>query len=200
MNTLLRPCLADTPLIKPAPTQPPLVLRDLQADALDAVLAIERRAYAHPWTPGNFRDSLDAGHWGWGLWATPAPGDTACSAPAGLRAYLIAMPGVEEMHLLNITVSPEHQSQGLARALLDSLSAHSLRAGAKTLWLEVRVSNTHARTVYARYGFQAQGVRRDYYPTTRDLDHPRGREDALVMRLALDTPSATTPLNTSPLA
>ena len=39
-----------------------------------------------------------------------------------LLGYFIAMQGVEEVHLLNITVAPEYQGQGWSRVLLDALA------------------------------------------------------------------------------
>ena len=137
---------------------------------LDAVLAIEQRAYSHPWTRGNLRDSLAAGHMAQCLLA----GDE-------LLGYLIAMPGYREVHLLNITVAPAHQRQGWGRMLLDALVLWSRGLRADMLWLEVRVGNTRAQQVYLRRGFSRVGLRKNYYP----LRHGE-REDAVVMSLPLE--------------
>jgi ribosomal-protein-alanine N-acetyltransferase len=51
--------------------------------------------------------------------------------------------------------------------------------GARTMLLEVRPSNAAAARLYSRYGFERIGVRRGYYPAHG------GREDAIVMRIAL---------------
>ncbi|MEP6964392.1 MAG: ribosomal-protein-alanine N-acetyltransferase, partial [Polaromonas sp.] len=53
---------------------------------------------------------------------------------------------------------------------------------AQWLWLEVRLSNLRAKSVYESHGFRQVGTRRHYYPAT--ASHPRG-EDAIVMSLAL---------------
>ena len=137
---------------------------------LDAVLAIENVVYEFPWTRGNFIDSLAASY----------SARLLRDAQGGLRAYWVAMPGVQEMHLLNLTVAPAWQHRGLGRAMLDSLVAVSCEAGAEFLWLEVRQSNQRARAVYERYGFAAVGARRSYYPAAAGT-----REDACVMRLAV---------------
>jgi hypothetical protein len=71
-----------------------------------------------------------------------------------LLGYFLAMRGVEEMHLLNITVAPDRQGQGWGRKMLDALSLGSQREGAQWLWLEVRQSNQRAFKVYERYGFK----------------------------------------------
>ncbi|MCY1373037.1 ribosomal-protein-alanine acetyltransferase [compost metagenome] len=97
-----------------------------------------------------------------------------------LLGYLVAMPGVDEVHLLNITVAPAHQRQGWARFMLDALALWSRSQGAQWLWLEVRASNAPARALYEGYGFQQVGMRRGYYPASHFQ-----REDAVVMSLNL---------------
>jgi ribosomal-protein-alanine N-acetyltransferase len=137
---------------------------------LDAVLAIEGASYRFPWTRGNFVDSLAAGY----------RCTLRLAAEGGLAGYAVAMPAVDEMHLLNLTVSPELQGRGHARALLQDLVAHCRERGQTSLWLEVRPSNQRARELYTRLGFLEAGLRRAYYPA------PSGRrEDALVMSLPI---------------
>lgn len=146
-----------------------VVLRPLEADTLGAVLAIEQSAYSHPWTRGNFLDALASGYWMQGLWL----GDE-------LLGHVVVMAGVQETHLLNITVAPARQRQGWAHMLLDALALWSRRQGAQWLWLEVRESNQRAIAVYERYGFRRVGLRKDYYPADRQQ-----REHAVVMSLNL---------------
>ena len=138
---------------------------------LPAVLAIEQAVYPFPWTHGNFVDSLVAGH----------AAEVLRAGDGTLAAYSVAMSGVQEMHLLNLTAAPPWQRRGLACALLDSLVAQCRRERHEALWLEVRVSNQRARDVYARYGFTQAGLRRGYYPAAGGQ-----REDACVMRLSID--------------
>jgi [ribosomal protein S18]-alanine N-acetyltransferase len=153
----------------------PLTLLPMAVQLLDAVLAIEVRAYPFPWSRANFVDSIAAGHL------------THCLvAPDGeLLAYQVAMAGFEEWHLLNVTVAPAHQGRGLATQLLHRLIDHARGTGAECLWLEVRPSNARARRLYAHLGFAQVGVRRGYYPDGRGQ-----REDALVLRLSLQAGAA----------
>ena len=151
------------------PQSNPRLLAMSLAD-LDEVVAIEVQVYEAPWSRGNFVDSLAAAY----------EAHVLRGADGALWAYLLAMPGVDEMHLLNLTVSPTQQGRGLARVMLDALCDVSRRHGAAQLWLEVRVSNERARQLYGRYGFAEISVRRGYYPTA----HGR-REDAVVMSLNL---------------
>lgn len=136
---------------------------------LDAVLELERDSYDFPWSRGNFIDSLAAGYLG----LVAFEGST-------LVAYLVAMPGVGEMHLLNLSVAPAARRRGHAQALLDALEESCRREGLPQLWLEVREGNVAARALYRRRGFEEMGVRRGYYPA------PGGRrEDAVLMRLCV---------------
>ena len=140
-----------------------------QPSQLDALMAVEQRAYSHPWSRGNFTDSLTSGY----QIELLLGGDQ-------LIGYFVAMPGVEEAHLLNITVAPEFQQQGWSIVLLDALALWARGRGAQWLWLEVRVSNLRARQVYEKYGFQRVGERKRYYPGPGSE-----REDAIVMSYAL---------------
>ena len=58
--------------------------------------ATERAAYSVPWTEGNLH-RLHRGR---------LPRRAAAGADGRLIGYWLAMPGVDEMHLLNITVAP----------------------------------------------------------------------------------------------
>ncbi len=149
---------------------------------LAQVADIEQSAYKYPWTQGNFGDSLNSGYEAQMLLGGP---DTL-DAPAPLLGYFVAMKGVDEVHLLNITVAPAYQLQGWGRLMLDALALWSRGQGGQWLWLEVRASNQHAKALYLRYGFREVGMRKGYYP--QGGNHPIGlpaREDALVMSLSL---------------
>ena len=90
------------------------------------------------------------------------------------------MPGVDEVHLLNITVAPEFQRQGWSQVLLDALQLWARSRNAQWLWLEVRVGNLRAQGVYEACGFRRVGMRKGYYPAEGGI-----REDAIVMSLPL---------------
>ncbi len=154
MNALVR---SDTGIV-------PMTTADLAA-----VSKIESAAYDFPWTRGNFIDSLAAGYLA-----------RVLRGPAGeTLGYFVAMRGVNEMHLLNITVAPAWQGQGLGRLMLQALAGHARSAGMASVWLEVRESNRRARALYQQIGYEEVGLRRGYYPAAGR------REDAVVMSLVL---------------
>ena len=133
------------------------------------MLHIEQRAYAHPWTRGNFMDALRSGYHA-----------RVLLAGEELLGYYVAMQGVDEVHLLNITVAPDYQRQGWGRVMLDALALWARSLGAQWLWLEVRVSNARAIAIYEAHGYRRVGLRKNYYPAGHGQ-----REDAVVMSLRL---------------
>lgn len=143
--------------------------RRMTASDLDTVAAIEQSAYPHPWTRGNFSDSLEAGYH---CWIVECGGVTA--------GYTVVMIAAGEAHLLNLTVDSSWQGQGMGRELLKFVLKLVRDYGAQRMFLEVRPSNTAARRLYAGAGFSEIAVRRDYYPAGA------GREDAVVLELSLE--------------
>jgi [ribosomal protein S18]-alanine N-acetyltransferase len=141
----------------------------LTEERLDDVVMIERLAYDHPWTRGNFGDSLRSGYEAQLL-----------GAGGVVLGYFVAMKGVDEVHLLNITVAPAHQGQGWGRVMLEALALWAKGQGAQWLWLEVRASNERAMRIYEHHGYRRVGERKGYYPARHGK-----REDAVVMSLKL---------------
>ena len=141
----------------------------LLANRLDEVLRVEVLAYDHPWNRANFIDSLHSGYQAQML-----------MADGNLLGYFVAMKGVDEVHLLNITVAPAYQGQGWARVMLDALAIWARGQSAGWLWLEVRVGNARAMHVYEAHGYRRVGYRKAYYPNGDGQ-----REDAVVMSLRL---------------
>jgi ribosomal-protein-alanine N-acetyltransferase len=165
--------------------------RPLTDADIASVIAMERQACvrpAHAWSEDNYRSSLRAGYWA----------RVRCEAGSGrVLAVCVAMDGVDEVHLLNIAVDQSLHGLGVARQLLGILYARSLQRRVPLVWLEVRPSNTRALALYARQGFVQVGVRKRYYPAP---DHEDGREDALVMRLAIPLDDDRAPEGEAPHA
>jgi ribosomal-protein-alanine N-acetyltransferase len=147
--------------------QAPRLVAMREADLAD-VLAIENAIYSHPWTRGNFADSLRAGYQCWSL----RSGDE-------LLAYFVLLVAAGEGHLLNLSVAAAHQRRGHGAGLLSEAMRLARSGGARQLFLEVRPTNAGAKALYERFGFRQVAVRPSYYPAHG------GREDALVLTRAL---------------
>ena len=142
--------------------------RRMTGEDLGAVLAIEQAVYPHPWTRGNFDDSLAAGYH---CWIVECGGEVA--------GYTVVMIAAGEAHLLNLSVSAQWQRRGLGREILNFVLKLARDYATRTILLEVRPSNAAARSLYAAAGFTGVAVRRDYYPAGE------AREDAIVLQLEL---------------
>jgi len=144
----------------------PFIIRPMQADDLDAVVAIERLANPSPWSAGQFRDELQ----------------NRCSTidlllvGETIAAYICSWKIVDELQIQNVATSPAFRRRGLAATLLAAVLARAGADGVCKVFLEVRVGNVAARALYARFGFVDQGIRPRYYADN---------EDALLMELVL---------------
>jgi [ribosomal protein S18]-alanine N-acetyltransferase len=115
------------------------------------------------------------------LWvARPSPGADAVGFALTWRA-------ADEVHVIDLAVSPEARRAGYGRALLDAVIGDATAAGARLLLLEVRAGNAPALALYRSAGFFEHGVRRAYYSDNG--------EDAVEMRLTLipESPHPETP-------
>jgi len=143
--------------------------RRMTAQDLDIVIAIEESIYPHPWTPGNFSDSLAAGYHCW-----------IVEYGVQIAGYAVVAIAAGEAHLLNLSVSSPFQRRGMGRELLAFALKLARDYGAARVLLEVRPSNAAARALYAGAGFAEIGVRKRYYPAGE------GREDAIVLERTLE--------------
>lgn len=146
---------------------------------LDAVLVIESISHIHPWTKGNFSDSLAAGHW---AYCIRAQMDNAIEGgsqdPQILWAYCVLFPAVDELHLLNITVSPKLRRLGVGMRMMQAIEGIAAQQNMPRIILEVRPTNTSALNLYEDLGYEHIGTRKNYYPGDPGTG---SREDALVM-------------------
>lgn len=140
------------------------VFRLMTDKDVPAVLAIERQAYAFPWTEGIFNDCLRVGY--------------RCrilEQDNAIGGYGITSIAAGESHILNLCIRPPLRRQGLGRQLLDYLMDEARNSRVETMLLEVRLSNIAAIRMYQQAGFNEIGLRQNYYPAEN------GKEDALLM-------------------
>jgi [ribosomal protein S18]-alanine N-acetyltransferase len=143
-------------------------IRPMTQSDLEAVCAIERRAYQFPWSRGIFMDCL----------RVPYVCEILEEHGAAI-GYAVMSMGGDEAHLLNLCLDTPARRRGLGWTMLDHLMSYATREGARVLYLEVRPSNTTAIALYRRAGFVRIGVRKNYYQAAG------GREDALVLSRSL---------------
>lgn len=100
----------------------------------------------------------------------------AVQPATGLVAYAVVSVAADQCDLQNLTVRAADQRKGLGRRLLVDALDGARRRGAREAFLEVRHDNAAAVRLYAAYGFEVIGRRRDYYTSG---------VDGLVMRMRL---------------
>ncbi|MGZ8152033.1 MAG: ribosomal protein S18-alanine N-acetyltransferase [Methylococcaceae bacterium] len=142
-------------------------LRKMTLSDLPEILAIERKNYQFPWEEDIFMDCFRAGYSCW-----------VCEELDKVLGYSLLSMAVGEAHILNISVDPAEQKQGIGRKMMENL-IEVARGRAETIFLEVRPSNTAAIALYEDMGFNEIGIRKGYYPAEN------GREDAIMLALQL---------------
>ena len=138
-------------------------IRVLELNDLNAIEAIEQKAYPTPWSRSMFASEL----------AKPTSICLGAFEGQDLVGYVINSRYVDAWHVMNVAVAPEHQRRGVATALLERLFEVTRDDERRGYTLEVRVSNEDAIGLYEKLGFESRGIRRGYYTDNR--------EDALIM-------------------
>jgi ribosomal-protein-alanine N-acetyltransferase len=140
-----------------------LRIRRLELHDLNAIEAIEKRAYPTPWSRSMFASEL----------AKPTSICLGAFEGEELVGYVVNSRYVDAWHVMNVAVVPDRQRRGIATTLLERLFELTVDDERRGYTLEVRMSNTGAIRLYEELGFEARGIRRGYYTDNR--------EDALIM-------------------
>ncbi len=151
----------------------PMVLADLEQ-----VVANEVASHEHPWTFNNFSESLNSGYWSYVIKDKTEKGN--------FLGHCVFMPGVDELHLLNITVLPKYRRLQIANRVLRTIEPIALANRMTQIFLEVRVSNLAAISLYEHLGYTEISRRKAYYRSGVDHNGNLLREDAIIMVKALN--------------
>lgn len=146
----------------------PVVIRPMTPEDLDQVVAIEQQSFSHPWSMNHFRDELCTSR------AFPL---VAVTAGGGIAGYLCPSQVLDEGEILDLAVRRDCQGTGIGRLLVFETLGLFRERGASRVWLEVRVSNVAAISLYRSLGFRECGRRHHYY---------ENGEDALLMEYTIN--------------
>jgi len=144
-------------------------LRRMRQEDLPEVLDIEAKNYNFPWSEGVFNDCIKSPNYS--CWI--------CEELDVIVGYSIVSIMAGEAHIMNISVDPAVQKQGVGSKLLEHM-IELATSKAETIFLEVRPSNKGAISLYQKRGFNEIGVRKGYYPAVNGY-----REDAVMLALEL---------------
>lgn len=145
--------------------EPEIRIVPFTTEYLTPAIHIERTVFRDAWTASAFLEILGFSDKCW----IALRGDE-------VAGYLVTQWVLDEIHILNIAVTPALQRRGMARLLLSFLLDLGRTWGMRDLFLEVRASNSPAISLYQSFGFRDLTTRRRYYPDG---------EDARVMHLRL---------------
>lgn len=131
---------------------------------LDRIVEIEQLSFTLPWSRSSFYQELTN---------NPYARYIVMEHDGQIIGYCGMWLVMDEAHITNIAVLPEFRGKKLGEALMKQAMALAREEGAKTMTLEVRVSNIVAQSLYRKLGFLNGGIRKRYYSDNQ--------EDALVM-------------------
>ncbi|HEY0513990.1 MAG TPA: ribosomal protein S18-alanine N-acetyltransferase [Thermoanaerobaculia bacterium] len=150
-----------------APDLSPVVRPAFETD-LDTIARLEEAAFQDPWPREMLAYEVAHPHSVLLL--------AACGPAAPPAAYAAFRHAAGEAELLRVAVHPDGRRRGLARALLHEGLERLREQRIQVCFLEVRVDNKPAITLYESLGFAWAGLRRAYY---------RDGADAMIFALEL---------------
>ena len=161
-----------------------VILSPMQEGDLDEVLALEQVSFTEPWTRKMFLGELRGNAFAVNVVARAGEAGYDMGFAAGtLLGYIMFWVVFEELHLMNLAVSPEARRRGLGATLVRHALSAGAERGVRTALLEVRASNLAALALYEGLGFAKKCLRKGYY------DRPR--EDAVIMTFLMEKGGAT---------
>lgn len=136
----------------------------LKTEHLDQVLDIERASFPTPWSRQSFLGELLHNNVAYYF---------GCISDEKMIGYAGMWIIIDEAHITNVAVHPNHRGQKIGHILMLHLMAQALERGVHKMTLEVRPSNIYAQKLYTCLGFEGVGRRKGYYSDNN--------EDAIIM-------------------
>lgn len=138
-------------------------IREMEVPDLEQVMPIEKANFSLPWDELGF--------------FTYMVREDAVFLVAEEEDKILGYCGIlisfEDAEVTNVCVSEEARGRGIGKLLMEELIRRAVSKGVEFVHLEVRESNTVARTMYESMGFHVDWIRKGYY------DLPK--EDAVLM-------------------
>ncbi|MFK9094384.1 ribosomal protein S18-alanine N-acetyltransferase [Bacillus salipaludis] len=140
------------------------VFRQMREEDIDQVLEVEHASFTLPWSREAFYNELYNNKFA--VYIVLEEDDR-------IIGYCGTWVVIDEAHVTNVAILPSYRGKKLGEALMSKLMSVSREMGARTMTLEVRVTNHVAQSLYRKLGFQNGGIRKNYYSDNQ--------EDALIM-------------------
>lgn len=131
---------------------------------LDGVMELEEATFSIPWSRADFEREIREN----------AMAIYYVAAEEGkILGYAGMWHVVTEGHITNVGVLEEARRRGIGSMLMEKMMETAREKKMTGMTLEVRMGNAPAQALYHKFGFRAEGVRRNYYADTK--------EDAIIM-------------------
>ena len=125
---------------------------------IDQIYEIELNSFSVPWSINSLRDDLE----------NPMAKYFVLTEGEEVLAYLGTRTVLDEIHIMNIAVKPEHRGKGYSTLLMSELDRFAKEGNFYSISLEVREGNEKARNLYNKCGYEVVGVRKDYYEKPKE--------------------------------
>ncbi len=136
----------------------------MEEQDIPAILQVEHASFSIPWTEDAFFNELQENKFAVYL---------VIEVEEKVVGYVGTWIIIDEAHITNIAILPDYRGKRLGEKLLSEMIKTAIQLGAKTMTLEVRISNEVAKQLYRKFGFKDGGIRKGYYTDNQ--------EDALIM-------------------
>lgn len=141
-----------------------MIITKMTQDHVSQIAEIEKICFNDPWSENSISSELNNRL---AYWLVALEEDM-------VAGYVGSQTVLGETDMMNIAVHPNYRKRGIATDLIQALIAALSEQGSHSLMLEVRSSNEPAKNLYGKLGFEAVGIRRNYYRNPK--------EDALILR------------------
>lgn len=143
-----------------------MLIREMCPNDILQTACIEKECFSMPWSEKSFADSLKRE-------------DTVflvSEMEGRIAGYIGMYICLEEADITNVAVGTAYRKQGCGKALVSAVIELAKKKQIEKIFLEVRVSNAPAISLYEKMGFQKIGIRKNFY------EHPQ--EDAYIMQIS----------------
>jgi len=158
-----------------------MLVRRMTLEDIQAVADIEKQCFSQPWSEKSFEDSISREDTIFLVCEENVDSQVLEVQEAGSASVITGYIGMylsfDEASITNVAVSSAYRKKGYGEQLVAVAKLAAKEANAETIFLEVRVSNEPAISLYKKMGFEELGIRKKFY------EHPV--EDAYIMSCSL---------------
>lgn len=140
-----------------------MYIDELLEEDIPAVAQIAKGCFSSPWSVDSFLEELD----------NPRAVCFVAREENEIVGYLSLWTVLDEVQINSFAIKEDFRRKGYGSQLMEHAIAYAKEKKARTMTLEVRLSNEKAQKLYKKYAFTDAGIRPGFYA--------KPTEDALIM-------------------